>query len=85
MRIGILALQGAFIEHEQALQRLGVDFVEIRQLADWQPETLDGLIIPGGESTVQGKLLRDLGLFAPVRPAGVRHLRWPAAAGRTPQ
>ena len=48
MRIGILALQGAFIEHEQALQRLGVEFVEIRQLADWQPETLDGLIIPGG-------------------------------------
>lgn len=74
MRIGILALQGAFIEHEQALQRLGVDFVEIRQLADWQPETLDGLIIPGGESTVQGKLLRDLGLFAPVQAEILRGL-----------
>ena len=74
MRIGILALQGAFIEHEQALQRLGVEFVEIRQLADWQPETLDGLIIPGGESTVQGKLLRDLGLFAPVQAEILRGL-----------
>ncbi len=74
MRIGILALQGAFIEHEQTLQRLGVEFVEIRQLADWQPETLDGLIIPGGESTVQGKLLRDLGLFAPVQAEILRGL-----------
>ena len=67
MRIGILALQGAFIEHEQALQRLGVDFVEIRQLADWQPETLDGLIIPGGESTVQGKLLKEFGMFEELK------------------
>ena len=80
MRIGILALQGAFIEHEQALQRLGVDFVEIRQLADWQQampadgKRLDGLIIPGGESTVQGKLLRDLGLFAPVQAEILRGL-----------
>lgn len=74
MRLGILALQGAFIEHEQALQRLGVDFVEIRQLADWQPEALDGLIIPGGESTVQGKLLRDLGLFEPIQAEILRGL-----------
>lgn len=74
MRLGILALQGAFIEHEQALQRLGVDFAEIRQLADWQPEALNGLIIPGGESTVQGKLLRDLGLFEPIQAEILRGL-----------
>lgn len=80
MRLGILALQGAFIEHEQALQHLGVDFVEIRQLADWQQampadgKRLDGLIIPGGESTVQGKLLRDLGLFEPIQAEILRGL-----------
>lgn len=73
MRLGVLALQGAFIEHEQALQRLGADFMEIRQLADLEREytkdgvKIDGLIIPGGESTVQGKLLHDLGLFQPIR------------------
>jgi len=68
MRLGVLALQGAFIEHEQALQRLGADFIEIRQLADLSGGVkLDGLIIPGGESTVQGKLLHDLGLFQPLR------------------
>ena len=68
MRIAVLALQGAFAEHEQMLHRLGVESFEVRQLADWnQPK--DGLIIPGGESTTQGKLLRDLGLFEPIRQA----------------
>lgn len=68
MRIAVLALQGAFIEHEQMLQRLGVETFEVRQLADWnQPK--DGLIIPGGESTTMTKLLRELGLFEPVRQA----------------
>ena len=68
MRIAVLALQGAFIEHEQMLHRLGADTFEVRQLKDWyQPK--DGLIIPGGESTVQAKLLHDLGLFEPVREA----------------
>lgn len=65
MRIAVLALQGAFIEHEQILSRLGVETFEIRQLSDWsQPK--DGLIIPGGESTVQSKLLHDLGLLEPI-------------------
>lgn len=50
------------------LHRLGVETFEVRQLADWQREK-DGLIIPGGESTTQSKLLRDLGLFEPVREA----------------
>ncbi len=66
MRIGVLALQGAFIEHEQMLSRLGVSSFEIRQKRDLE-QTFDGLIIPGGESTVQGKLLRELELFEPLR------------------
>ena len=66
MRIGVLALQGAFIEHEKMLSKLGADSFEIRQLRDFD-QPMDGLIIPGGESTVQGKLLRELGLMEPVR------------------
>ncbi len=68
MRIAILALQGAFIEHEQILSRLGAETFEVRQLADWQ-QPKDGLIIPGGESTTQAKLLNDLGLYAPIKEA----------------
>ena len=56
MRIAVLALQGAFIEHEQMLHRLGVESFEIRKLSDWQ-QPKDGLILPGGESTVQARLL----------------------------
>ena len=52
MRVAILALQGAFIEHEKMLARLGVETFEVRQLRDWE-QPKDGLIIPGGESTVQ--------------------------------
>ncbi len=68
MRIAVMALQGAFIEHEDMLARLGAESFEVRQASDWlQPK--DGLIIPGGESTTQLKLLRDLGLLQPVREA----------------
>ncbi len=66
MRIGILALQGAFLEHEQRLQQLGADCFEIRQLKDLE-QGLDGLVLPGGESTVQRKLLQDLGLLEPLK------------------
>ena len=66
MRIAVLALQGAFIEHEQRLRQLGADPFEIRQLSDWQ-QPKDGLILPGGESTVQMRLLSQLGLSEPVR------------------
>ena len=66
MKIGVLALQGAFIEHEQMLARLGVSSFEIRQKRDID-RPFDGLVIPGGESTVQGKLLRELELFSPLR------------------
>ncbi len=67
MRIAVLALQGAFIEHEQMLARLGVESFEVRQLSDWTNQEKDGLIIPGGESTVQLKLLKDLNLLEPIR------------------
>ena len=66
MRIAVLALQGAFIEHEKMLSKLGVDSFEIRQRKDIQ-SSFDGLIIPGGESTVQGKLLNELGLMIPIK------------------
>lgn len=68
MRIAVLALQGAFLEHRQMLQRLGVDSFEVRQAKDWE-QPKDGLIIPGGESTTQAKLLNELGLLAPVTDA----------------
>ncbi|MBQ8047864.1 MAG: pyridoxal 5'-phosphate synthase glutaminase subunit PdxT [Prevotella sp.] len=68
MRIAVLALQGAFIEHRQALGKLGVETFEVRQLADWmQPK--DGLVLPGGESTTMMKLLGDLQLLEPIREA----------------
>lgn len=66
MRFGVLALQGAFAEHEVSFRRLHVDIFEIRQLRDLD-KPFDGMIIPGGESTVQGKLLHELGLFNPIK------------------
>lgn len=66
MTVAVLALQGAFIEHEHMLNRLGVDTIELRQASDLQKD-FDGIILPGGESTVQGKLLHDLGMFEPLR------------------
>ncbi len=66
MNIGVLALQGAFIEHRQRLSMLGIQSFEIRQLSDLSRQ-MDGLIIPGGESTVMAKLLHELSLFDPIR------------------
>lgn len=62
MTVAILALQGAFVEHEKMLQKLGVNTFEVRKLSDWN-RPKDGLIIPGGESTVMLKLLHELNLF----------------------
>lgn len=62
MKIGILAVQGAFIEHKNRLEELCVECFEIRNKADLEKD-FDGLVLPGGESTVQGKLLRELGMF----------------------
>ncbi len=66
MRIGILALQGAFIEHAAMLDRLGAEHFEIRQRKDLD-QPFQGLILPGGESTVMRKLLHDLDLFEPLQ------------------
>ena len=65
MKVGVLALQGAFYEHIKALNRLEVEAVEIRSLSDIIG--IDRLVLPGGESTVQGKLLHKTGLFDTLR------------------
>lgn len=62
MTAAVLAVQGAFIEHEKRLEELGVHCIELRQKKSLE-QSFDGLILPGGESTVQGKLLRELGMF----------------------
>jgi 5'-phosphate synthase pdxT subunit len=64
-RIGVLALQGDVAEHEAMLARAGADPVPVKR-AD-QLDALDGLVIPGGESTTIGKLLRRFGLLEPLR------------------
>ena len=78
MRIGILALQGAFIEHIRMLNSLGVETFEIRQKSDIAKNTkIDGIILPGGESTVMNKLLKELEIFEPLKnlsKAGYQHL-----------
>lgn len=66
MRIAVMALQGAFVEHEQMLQRLGVETFEVRSLSDWLLPK-DGLILPGGESTTQVRLLSSLRLLEPLK------------------
>lgn len=65
-KIAVLALQGAFIEHEQMLQKIGVEVFEIRKKEDWYKDK-DGLILPGGESTVMLKLLNELELLNPIK------------------
>ena len=65
MKIGVLALQGDFIEHVHILQTLGAQAVEVRKPE--QLDDLDGLIIPGGESTTFGKLAAEFGLIEPLR------------------
>ncbi|PKQ17460.1 MAG: pyridoxal 5'-phosphate synthase glutaminase subunit PdxT [Actinobacteria bacterium HGW-Actinobacteria-8] len=64
-RIGVLALQGDVREHESALARLGVESVRVRRLAEL--ESVDGIILPGGESTTIDKLLRTFDLFEPLQ------------------
>lgn len=62
LKIAVLAVQGAFIEHEKMLEQLGAECIELRQAADCEQD-FDGLVLPGGESTVQNKLLRELGMY----------------------
>lgn len=61
-KVAVLAVQGAFIEHERALSKLGCECVELRQGPDVR-QSFDALVLPGGESTVQAKLLRELGMI----------------------
>lgn len=79
MKIGVLALQGAFIEHEKMLRSLGVETGEVRVPA--QLEGLDGLIIPGGESTTIGKLAMEYGLIEPLRAFAQSKPTWGTCAG----
>ena len=79
MKIGVLALQGAFIEHIHMLRRLGADAVEVRLPPDLRG--LDGLIIPGGESTTIGKLMAGYGLMEPLRDFAREHAVWGTCAG----
>ncbi len=79
MRIGVLALQGDFHEHVQSLRRLGVQGAEVRLPGDLHG--LDGLIIPGGESTTIGKLAVTYGLLDAIRQFGREHAIWGTCAG----
>jgi 5'-phosphate synthase pdxT subunit len=79
MKIGVLALQGDFAEHQVMLESLGAEVVQVRL-----PEQLiglNGLIIPGGESTTIGKLANAYGLMEPLRKFGVSHAIWGTCAG----
>ena len=62
MKIAVLAVQGAFIEHEKMLESLGAETIELRQKSDLEQD-FDGIVLPGGESTVQGKLLKELDMY----------------------
>lgn len=66
MVIGVLALQGAFIEHEKVLDKLGISYIELRNANDLSKH-YDAIILPGGESTVQGKLLVELNMLEKIR------------------
>ncbi|MBN2256237.1 MAG: pyridoxal 5'-phosphate synthase glutaminase subunit PdxT [Anaerolineaceae bacterium] len=79
MRIGVLALQGAFIEHIHMLSGMGVETVAVRLPAELGG--LDGLIIPGGESTTIGKLAVAYGLIDPLRSFGQNKPIWGTCAG----
>ena len=79
MKIGVLALQGDFAEHISMLKKIGVEAVEVRL-----PKHLDGLnglIIPGGESTTIGKLAVAYNLIEPLREFGKSHAIWGTCAG----
>ncbi len=79
MKIGVLALQGAFIEHIKMLRLLGIEAFEVR--LPQQLEGLDGLIIPGGESTTIGKLATIYGLIEPLRQFAATIPTWGTCAG----
>jgi len=79
MKIGVLALQGAFVEHLHMLQQLGVEGVEVR--LPYELNRLNGLIIPGGESTTIGKLATMYRLIKPLQRFAERKPLWGTCAG----
>jgi 5'-phosphate synthase pdxT subunit len=79
MKIGVLALQGAFIEHIHRLKTLGVDACEVR--LPQELDKLEGLIIPGGESTTIGKLAQMYDLITPLRQFAGDRAVWGTCAG----
>ncbi len=79
MKIGVLALQGDFSEHQVIMERLGAEVVQVRLPEHLQQ--LDGLIIPGGESTTIGKLANEFGLIEPLRSFAHRRAVWGTCAG----
>jgi pyridoxal 5'-phosphate synthase pdxT subunit len=79
MKVGVLALQGAFIEHEKMLQSLGAETRQVR--LPEHLEGLDALIIPGGESTTIGKLAAQYGLIDPLREFARHKPTWGTCAG----
>ncbi|HSV85928.1 MAG TPA: pyridoxal 5'-phosphate synthase glutaminase subunit PdxT [Levilinea sp.] len=79
MRVGVLALQGSFAEHIAILHGLGVDACEVR--LPQHLDGLDGLIIPGGESTTIGKLAEHYNLIEPLRAFGRHKAIWGTCAG----
>ena len=66
MQIAVLALQGDFAEHEAMFHRLNIPTFQVRQKSDLEKD-FNALVLPGGESTVQGKLLRELGMLDMLR------------------
>ncbi len=66
MKIAVLAVQGAFAEHRKMLETLGCTVTELRQKQDLAQD-FDGIVLPGGESTVQGKLLRELDMYEDIK------------------
>lgn len=79
MKLGVLALQGDFAEHQVMLEKLGAEVVQVR--LPKQLEEISGLIIPGGESTTIGKLATEFGLIDPLRKFGESHAIWGTCAG----
>ena len=79
MRIGILALQGAFIEHVNCLNKLGIETVEVRLPEDLN--NISGIIIPGGESTAIGKLAHKYGLIESLKDFAKSKAVWGTCAG----
>lgn len=79
MKIGVLALQGDFEEHSAILENLGIEIRHVRLAGELNG--LDGLIIPGGESTTIGKLADEFGLIEPLRKFGATKAIWGTCAG----